>query len=667
MLRVSIIHTKLRFRTPAGTSRGVYLTRPVWYVVLSSTEEPTRWGIGECAPLPDLSIDAVPDYEAKLNYYCRYLQTHRSIPYEELLPYPSILFGLETAWQHYQQGSFRLWDTAFSRGEAGIPINGLIWMGDYPAMLKQIEAKIQAGYRCIKLKIGAIHFEEELALLRFIRRHFPAQEMELRVDANGAFSPEEASEKLKRLAELDIHSIEQPIRAGQWETMAKLIAQTPLPIALDEELIGTFSFEAKQELLDTLRPQYIILKPSLHGGIRGCEEWIAEANQREIGWWVTSALESNVGLNAIAQWTATHSPDIPQGLGTGLLFEENFPMPLSIRGDRLWFNPQEYPQTFLSEWFDPRKELTIQTSGSTGTPKQLSIKKKHMEQSALNTLRFFGLKPGDKALLCMPMEYIAGKMMIVRSLIGQLNLIIQKPSSHPLAELVDEPLRFIAMTPMQVYNALQVPEEAERLRNTEVLIIGGSSIEPELEKELESFPHQVYSTYGMTETVSHIALRKLNGKSKSDYYIPLPGVRLSLSEENTLRIEAPFVSDEILTTNDIVELNPDGSFRILGRKDNVINSGSIKIQVEEIEQCLRSVILVDFAITSVPDPQFGEAMTLLIYKGIELEALQAGINRLLPSIKRPKHIFIVEQIPRTATGKIDRKSCKELAFHLSSK
>ena len=327
----------LHFKQPAGTSRGTYTTRKVWYIYLSTTEYPERVGVGECAPLPKLSCDDLPDYEQILCNACRCLEQTGELDTEALRDYPSILFGLETALRHYETQSWALWDTPFSRGETGIPINGLIWMGDFDRMLQQIEVKMQSGYRCIKLKIGAINFEEELALLKHIRAHYSAREIELRVDANGAFSPVDAMEKLNRLAELELHSIEQPIRAGQWEEMARLTADTPLPIALDEELIGCNTPEGKQDLLTSVRPQYIILKPSLHGGISGGNEWIAEAEKQHIGWWITSALESNIGLNAIAQWCATFRSPLPQGLGTGLLFTDNIEMPLEIRKDCLWF------------------------------------------------------------------------------------------------------------------------------------------------------------------------------------------------------------------------------------------------------------------------------------------------------------------------------------------
>lgn len=337
MYRIRITPRVLHFKQPAGTSRGTYTTRRVWYVSLSSDECPGRTGIGECAPLPDLSCDDLPGYEEILARACRRLEQTGELDAESLRPYPSILFGLETALRHYETGSWALWQTPFSRGEAGIPINGLIWMGDFDKMLQQIETKMEAGYRCIKLKIGAIRFEDEMALLRHIRAHFSAKEIELRVDANGAFSPHDAMDKLNRLAELDLHSIEQPIRAGQWEEMARLTAATPLPIALDEELIGCNSVPAKRELLSAIRPQYIILKPSLHGGMAGGNEWIEEAEKQHIGWWITSALESNIGLNAIAQWCATFDNPLPQGLGTGMLFTDNVEMPLKIKGDSLWF------------------------------------------------------------------------------------------------------------------------------------------------------------------------------------------------------------------------------------------------------------------------------------------------------------------------------------------
>ncbi len=336
-MNIEISNRLFHFRFAAGTSRGVYTTRRSWFVTL--TDDEGRTGVGECAPLPDLSCDALPDYERILREMTCQVQQSGEIPYSQLLPYPSMLFGLETALWQLGHGFSALDDTPFARGEEGIPINGLIWMGAFDEMSRRLDEKLSQGFHCIKLKIGAIDFDEELSLIRRIRERYGSDDVQLRVDANGAFSPEEALQRLDQLSRFDIHSIEQPIRQHQWNEMARLCKATPLPIALDEELIGVNLAMMKEELLDTIRPQYIILKPSLHGGMSGCEEWIEMAQQRGIGSWVTSALESNIGLNAIAHCTAAmYGPHItmPQGLGTGQIYSDNIPMPLEIRGEQLW-------------------------------------------------------------------------------------------------------------------------------------------------------------------------------------------------------------------------------------------------------------------------------------------------------------------------------------------
>ena len=335
-------HT-LHFKQPAGTSRGVYLTRKTWFVTLSSPQKPGVVGVGECAPLPNLSCDDLPNYEERLSQACQRFCETGNINHDELSPYPSIRFGLETAlWQWQRNGRVALSQTAFARGEMGIPINGLVWMGTFEEMAARIEEKLNLGFRCVKLKIGAIDFDRELQLLKDIRATFSSHQVELRVDANGAFAAGEALSKLEKLAKLDLHSIEQPIAKGQWRDMANLCKQSPLPIALDEELIDVNTLDAKEELLDTIAPQYLVLKPSLHGGICGTKEWISLGKSRQMGSWITSALESNVGLNAIAHLAAeVYGPqiDMPQGLGTGQLFTDNIAMPLQIKGDCLWFLP----------------------------------------------------------------------------------------------------------------------------------------------------------------------------------------------------------------------------------------------------------------------------------------------------------------------------------------
>ena len=334
-MRYEIEERVLHFKQPAGTSRGVYTERKIWLVRLTDGE---RSGVGECAPLPDLSCDAGDDYAPILNKVCEDFCQRGEIDYEAMRPYPSMLFGLETAVLSLQRGE-RLLDTAFSRGEEGIPINGLVWMGRYDEMLQRMEQKLEQGFHCVKLKIGAIDFEQELDLVKRIRDRFSHHEVELRLDANGAFPYEEALYKLELLSQYAVHSIEQPIKAGQWAYMAELCRESPLPIALDEELIGVNDPEMKAHMLGIIKPRYIILKPSLHGGMQGCREWIEAARERGIGSWITSALESNIGLNAIAQFAASVYGDgirMPQGLGTGQLFTDNFDMGLEIRQDRLW-------------------------------------------------------------------------------------------------------------------------------------------------------------------------------------------------------------------------------------------------------------------------------------------------------------------------------------------
>jgi len=339
-MRIEIEERTLHFKQPAGTSRGVYTERKIWLVTVS---DDTVVGIGECAPLPKLSCDDIPDYAEVLRRFCDEVEQTGEIPYEALRDYPSMLFGLETALcevrRKKEEGRDVLFDTPFSRGETGIPINGLVWMGTFDEMRERIEQKLEQGFHCVKLKIGAIDFDAELELIKRIRERFSHHEVELRVDANGAFAFDEALYKLELLSQYALHSIEQPIKAGQWANMAELCRESPLPIALDEELIGVNDPEQKRQMLNIIKPRYIILKPSLHGGMMGVREWVDIARDMGIGSWITSALESNIGLNAIAQLCSDIYGDaikMPQGLGTGQLFTDNIPMPLEIRGDQLW-------------------------------------------------------------------------------------------------------------------------------------------------------------------------------------------------------------------------------------------------------------------------------------------------------------------------------------------
>lgn len=357
-MKISFDSRLLHFKQPAGTSRGVYTEHLSYYLHTQRTlaDGTVVEGTGEASVLPDLSCDAMPRdrYEWTLTEICRLVEKTGSIPYDLLRPYPSILFALETAFaqmdaaanQHSSAQSgptttapWGYYDTPFARGEEGIPINGLVWMGTFEEMSARLEEKLRQGFRCVKLKIGAIDWDRELSLVRRIREQYGPEVVQLRVDANGGFSPDVALERLNALASYHIHSIEQPVKQKQWDVMARLCKESPIPIALDEELIGVNMRPMKEALLDQIHPHYLVLKPSLHGGMQGVSEWIELAKARGIGSWITSALESNIGLNAVAQLCARcYGPGItfPQGLGTGLLYTDNIPSPLRIEGERLW-------------------------------------------------------------------------------------------------------------------------------------------------------------------------------------------------------------------------------------------------------------------------------------------------------------------------------------------
>ncbi len=323
-------------------------------------------------------------------------------------------------------------------------------------------------------------------------------------------------------------------------------------------------------------------------------------------------------------------------------------------------------EAFLQEWHNDEPTVWVHTSGSTGTPKPLQVEKQRMRASARLTCQFLGLKEGDSALLCMPLQYIAGKMVVVRSQVAGLRLIPIAPSSHPLKDIEEIPT-FAAMIPMQVYNSLAVVEEREKLMKIRHLIIGGGAIDTSLAQELKHFPNHVWSTYGMTETLSHIALRRLNGEKTSEWYTPLENVRIRLSEEGTLIIHAPNVCVEELTTNDIAEINDEGKFRILGRKDNIINSGGVKIQIEQVEALLREHLPTDFQITAAPDEKFGEVVVLIYNKVYDETDIRSICKKVLPTYWVPKRFVGVDELPMTGTGKPDRAAARQLAsLHASS-
>lgn len=331
MLKASYQTHKLVFKQPGGTSRGVLTTKMSWYIQVWNVDNPEIKGLGECSVLPFLSPDDNPELEDKLMWCCHHINDILPNYHHVLKDWPAIRFAIETAFTDLKNGGKQiLFPSDFTRGKQSIPINGLIWMGPIDEMIHRVEEKLMAGFSCLKLKIGALDFNKEIALLKNLRQRFSASQLELRVDANGAFLPENAMFVLDELAALDVHSIEQPIKSGQWDAMATLCQKTPIPIALDEELIGIHDEFLRRQMLNSLKPQYIILKPSLTGGFASSQNWIDLANELNIGWWVTSALEGNIGLNAIAQWTATLNNTMPQGLGTGQVFTNNVMSPLMV-------------------------------------------------------------------------------------------------------------------------------------------------------------------------------------------------------------------------------------------------------------------------------------------------------------------------------------------------
>jgi L-alanine-DL-glutamate epimerase-like enolase superfamily enzyme len=717
MLKARFQKHILQFRQPAGTSRGVMHDKVTWFIHIWDERDPGTIGVGECSLLPGLSSDDRPGYESRIEWLCNHIGKSAEELYRSLVNWPSIRFGLEMALLDLANGGRRiLFPSPFTESGRPVAINGLVWMGDKDFMFRQIEEKLNQGFRVIKMKVGAIDFESECDLLAHIRGHYDKTKIELRLDANGAFSAGEAVRKLERLAKYDIHSIEQPISAGQVNEMALICKLSPIPVALDEELIGVHYREQKAHLLDIVRPDYIILKPSMLGGFEACKEWIELAGEINAGWWITSALESNIGLNAIAQWTATLGNPLPQGLGTGSLYLNNIPSPLVVAGGCLHFNPDlpwdytftglpatkkndwDYPLTlngvvrtgpawaqasgelndtpmadawymelieFLHQWFSDEETILVRTSGSTGEPKDIRLQKTAMIRSAVATGRELGLSNHPDALLCLSTRYIAGMMMVVRAMVYGHDLVPVKPDGNPLLHLSgDRTPSFAAMVPAQVYNALKDPVSLARLKEIKTLIIGGGEIHPALERELQQIPNRVYATYGMTETITHIALRRVNGTDRKEYFTALPGVVLSTDGRGCLVINSPGILQAEQVTNDLAELLGSREFRWLGRVDNVINRGGQKIIPEEIERRLINCLKERFFIGAVPDDKFGRLPVLFVESEepdtSEKERIIACVEKYTSRTERPVRIYYIPKFTETENGKINRFSTLKL-------
>jgi acyl-CoA synthetase (AMP-forming)/AMP-acid ligase II len=460
--------------------------------------------------------------------------------------------------------------------------------------------------------------------------------------------------------------------------MRSLCRTTPIPIALDEELIGIRTRDEKRKLLDSIQPQYIILKPTLVGGFAESQEWIKAASERSIGWWITSALESNIGLNTIAQWTYSLDSKLPQGLGTGRLFTNNFDSPLYMKSEKLFFDPKfglfpspiktKSPKTtsekqlyhFMREWENDLPSIVAHTSGTTGTPKEIRIEKAKMLHSALMTLGFLKIQPNDTALLCLSCEHIAGKMMVIRSITGLLNLLPVEPSANPLKNVADDQeIHFAAFVPLQVKEILRHPGSVRKLAKIKNVLIGGAPLPPELRTKLAKFKNNIYETYGMTETISHIALRKLSGSKQGNYFETLPGIHVSKDKRNCLLIHVPSLSAETIVTNDVVELKDRHHFKWLGRFDNMVNSGGIKLIPELLEAKIKSLIPQRFFFAGIPDGRLGEKLVLAIEGDpLSKKMLLQLKRRLVLHLKKyelPKEILFLPQFSESSAGKIIRR------------
>ncbi len=584
-------------------------TRDVWYLFNGTA-------VGECAPLPGLSIDNLDMIEAKLDEVCK-------SPDMDLKEFPSIRFALEML----QQKNHTI---------SPIPINGLIWMGNPDFMSTQVEKKIHDGWQCIKMKIGAVDFEQELKILKSI-----SENLELRVDANGAFSESDVREKLDKLAVLNLHSIEQPIGTGQWDLLAELCRTSPVPIALDEELIPLVDESQRIAMLDKVKPQYLVLKPSLLGGFVESEKWIALAEERGIGWWVTSALESNIGLEAIANWVSKLQTQGYQGLGTGQLFTNNIPSALQVEKGMLSKSDAsiwDEINGFVAQWLNPEPTMELQTSGSTGTPKTIEVQKEWMRNSAKMTGETFGLDAGSSALLCMPMQFVAAKMMIVRAMELQLELKVLEPS-----KIIDTKADFVAMVPLQLENSLA------HLDKFRTVLVGGGLVRSELVEKLQSVATEVIETYGMTETLTHVAIKRLNGSNKTDCFAALDGVKFEIDQRDCLVINAPKLNPDPIVTNDIVELLNDTEFKWLGRFDNVINSGGVKIYPEVLEAKLSAQLQGNrYFVAGIPDDSLGQKVVLVVEGKAEVKFDS------LEKYERPKEVMFVDKFIETESGKINR-------------
>ena len=631
-LEMEVVNRPLTFKKPAKTSRDVMTEKPNYY--LKATDNTGKTVMGECSLIPGLSLESEQDAVDELNRLAAGTSlSMRDVPLE----LPSVRFAVEMILIEFCNVQL---ESGFSKGRRGLDINGLVWMDNTNSMLRQLDSLVKRGFKTIKIKVGALPFNKELELLSEVRRRCPVGEYILRVDANGAFH-KDTVDKLNALDEFQLHSIEQPITAGNTVVMSEVCRLSTVPIALDEELIGVFSKEDKKALLKEIRPDYVVLKPSLIGGLSETTEWIEVANKLSIGWWVTSALESNVGLTAIANWTGWLVEHFKEGeltvsgLGTGSLYSNNIESDLEIIEGKLWHKSagklciddrtwkldlegarEFYGDTFreawtddlasfLLEWFESDNDIECRTSGSTGKPKIIKHTRAALTSSAEDTLKFFCLARKSKIILALPTEFIAGKMMVIRAITGNHDLIAV---SSNLETLWDSNADFVALTPHQL-SKIKKKSTPKSFPSVKTILLGGSPVSDDLLSIIPS-DINVYEGYGMTETITHVALRKRVAGILPKPYKALPGVRFKKTDDNRLVISAEKRNVTDLVTDDIIDLQDSESFDWLSRASNIINSGGIKFIPEELERKLRTVINHDLLIYSVDDRQLGEKIML---------------------------------------------------------
>lgn len=672
-LNLRIVNRPLIFKKPAKTSRDILTEKPCLYLKSDCGL------IGECSLIPGLSEESIEEVLESLSS----IVESRTLDINAIpMSLPSVRFAVEMMLMQHHGVEFT---SGFSLGHEGLEINGLVWMSDKEDMLNQVHSLFKRGFKTIKLKIGALDFEEELEILESIRKEYTSAEMTIRVDANGAFSHTDLSStlsKLEAISKFDLHSIEQPIKQGNFKAMAELCEKSPIAIALDEELIGIHDCAKKRDLLKAIKPAYIILKPSLLGGINESNIWVNIANELGIAYWSTSALESNVGLEVIANWTSTLNSEKVSGLGTGSLYTNNTSSTLEIVNGKIWnrtggsiqIDDQSWPLNsegahsmkndckekwskdiadFLIEWFDSEDDIICQTSGSTGTPKSITHSRNHVIASALDTNKFFNITSNSTVLQAIPVQFIAGKLMLVRAIVAGSKVIAVQPN---LEKVPNEKIDFGPLTPHQL--SVLVNKE-ESLENFRTILLGGAPIPSPL---LSKLPETtiIYEGFGMTETLTHIAIRKISGAHPEAQFTTLDSITLHVDSSSRLIIDAPSRGVHKLLTDDVVTLDSPNIFSWNGRYSNVINSGGIKIHPESLERRITDLLsnklsaTPDFAIYGMAHPDLGEQCCLLIDLPESPEIRELLESSLTPlGVKKPRHVRF-GLVKRNENGKIIR-------------